>query len=176
MSTNDGREPHASSSPSVPAIGEVRLREVLPSDLPIFFEHQRDPIARQMAAFGARERPAFDLHWAKILVDSSAINRTVLVGESVAGHVVSFDMFGERLVGYWIGREHWGRGVASSALRALLKIEPIRPLHARCAADNIGSIRVLEKCGFLACGETQIFCEARDAEIRELIFVLAAAR
>jgi RimJ/RimL family protein N-acetyltransferase len=55
---------------------------------------------------------------------------------------------GEREVGYWLGREYWGKGIATAALAAYLKVEQQRPLHAYVAAHNIGSRRVLEKCGF----------------------------
>ena len=41
------------------ATGRVRLRDVTEDDLPIFFDHQRDPVANRMAAFPARERDAF---------------------------------------------------------------------------------------------------------------------
>ena len=36
--------------------GEVLLRDVEEDDLTIFFEHQRDPVANEMAAFAARDR------------------------------------------------------------------------------------------------------------------------
>ena len=58
-------------------------------------------------------------------------------------------------MGYWIGREYWGRGVATAALRSLLEVIPERPLHPLVAAGNAGSIRVLEKCGFVRDGEDE---------------------
>ena len=79
--------------------------------------------------------------------------RTVLADGDVAGNVVSFVQGGEREVGYWIGREFWGRGVASRALAAFLRIEKQRPLTAHVAKHNVASRRVLEKCGFRLCGE-----------------------
>ena len=36
----------------------------------------------------------------------------------------------------------------TAALVAFLEIERSRPLHARIAEHNVGSIRVVEKCGF----------------------------
>ena len=125
------------------------LRDVIDSDLPIFFEHQRDPEATSMAAFPARDRAAFDAHWQKILADDQLTAKTVLFEDRVAGNVVSFDQDGKRLVGYWIGREFWGKGLATRALAELLAELPQRPLHAYVAPTNAGSIRVLEKCGFV---------------------------
>jgi hypothetical protein len=89
----------------------------LESDLPIFFEHQRDPVANRMAAFPARKRDAFMEHWSKILSDPSVVVRTVLLDGAVAGNVQSFERDGAREVGYWIGRDHWGKGVATRPRR-----------------------------------------------------------
>ena len=127
----------------------VELREVEPDDLPLFFEHQLDPEASEMAVFPSREREAFMSHWAKVLADETNLTRTVLADGEVAGNVVSFDRLGEREVGYWIGRDHWGKGIATAALAAFLLQDRTRPLTARVATTNVGSIRVLEKCGFI---------------------------
>jgi RimJ/RimL family protein N-acetyltransferase len=96
----------------------------------------------------------------------------VEVDGKLAGHVSSFEMFGEREVTYWIGREFWGKGVATMALRALLNIDTTRPIFGRAAKDNRGSIRVLEKCGFVLIGEEQSLANARKAEITEVILRL----
>jgi RimJ/RimL family protein N-acetyltransferase len=127
---------------------DVRLRAVRDDDLEIFFEHQDDPEANRMANFDARDRDAFMAHWAKILRDEVSILRTIEFEGHVAGNVVSWEHDGERDVGYWVGREYWGKGVATAALSAFLDELRRRPLHAHVAAHNVGSIRVLEKCGF----------------------------
>ena len=76
-----------------------------------------------------------------------------MVDGEVTGNVLSFERDGRREVGYWLGRDHWGRGVATAALVAFLGEEETRPLHAGVLAANGGSLRVLEKCGFAVCGE-----------------------
>jgi len=134
--------------PTPPPAGEVRLRGVTEDDLPIFFEHQRDPEANRMATFPPRDRDAFMAHWTTILRDASGDVRTVLLDGEVAGNVVAFDYEGHREVGYWIGRAFWGKGVATSALRAFLAEVNERPIYAGVAEGNVASIRVLEKCGF----------------------------
>ncbi len=126
----------------------VRLREVTPDDLPVFYEHQRDGVAVRMAAFAARELEAFTEHWTRLLASGTVLKRTVLVDGEVAGNIVSWNHDGAREVGYWIGREFWGRGVATEALAAFLRDEATRPLFAHVARHNAASIRVLEKCGF----------------------------
>jgi RimJ/RimL family protein N-acetyltransferase len=126
----------------------VRLRDVRHDDLPTLFEHQMDPEANRMANFDARDRDAFMTHWAKILADESLVAKAVVHDDAIVGNVVSWTHDGERDVGYWIGREHWGKGVATAALGALLAELQERPLFAHVAEHNVGSIRVLEKCGF----------------------------
>jgi RimJ/RimL family protein N-acetyltransferase len=134
------------------------LRNVVEGDLRTFFEHQQDPEATSMAAFPAREWDAFMSHWLhKVLGDPANETRTILVDDQVAGYVASWHQDGKRLVGYWIGREYWGRDVARSALDEFLRThEHHRPIHACVALSNARSIRVLEKCGFQRVGEPTI--------------------
>jgi RimJ/RimL family protein N-acetyltransferase len=127
---------------------DLRLREVEPGDLPLFFVHQQDPGAAALAAFPSRDHAAFDAHWAKTLADPANLVRTVVVDDVVAGNVCSFMRDGLREVGYWIDRAFWGRGVATAALAAYLRLEQTRPLHAGVATHNAPSLRVLQKCGF----------------------------
>jgi RimJ/RimL family protein N-acetyltransferase len=150
---------------------EVLLRNIKPDDLPIFFEQQLDGDATRMAAFPSRDRAAFDAHWAThILGNPAAINRTILVDGQVAGNIGSWPQDGVRLVSYWIGKEHWGKGVATRALATFLHLVTERPLHAHVARHNLGSIRVLEKCGFSAAREES--GEIVGEDVTELVFVL----
>ncbi len=148
---------------------EVRLRNVEPDDLPIFFEHQLDGDATRMAAFPSRDRAAFDAHWAtNILGNPAAITQTILFDGRVAGNIGSWRQDGVRLVGYWIGKEHWGKGVATRALAAFLQIVIERPLYAHVVRHNTGSIRVLTKCGFRLESEESV----PGSDLTELVFVL----
>ncbi|MEA2559761.1 MAG: hypothetical protein QOH06_1265 [Acidobacteriota bacterium] len=147
---------------------EVRLRDIEPNDLPIFYEQQLDADATRMAAFPARDRAAFDAHWAKILGNPALVKQTILVDGQVAGNIGSWLQDGVRLVGYWIGKEHWGKGVATRALAAFLHLVTERPLHAHVAKHNVGSIRVLEKCGFSLDREESVDV----AGVAELVLVL----
>lgn len=134
------------------ADGDVRLREVIASDLPVFFAHQCEPEAVRMAAFAVRDRDAFMAHWAKVLRDPSVITRTILCDGQVVGNIVCFAVAEEYEVGYWVGADHWGKGIASRALVALLEQVQRRPLYAHVALHNVASRRVLEKCRFVVCG------------------------
>jgi RimJ/RimL family protein N-acetyltransferase len=127
---------------------EVALRPTRPGDLDVMFDHQADPQAAEMAAFPSRDRDAFMAHWARIMADDTVVSRTIDVDGAVAGNIVSWIQDDARMVGYWIGRDYWGRGVASAALALFLEQVATRPLWAHVARHNVGSRRVLEKSGF----------------------------
>jgi RimJ/RimL family protein N-acetyltransferase len=127
-----------------------------------------------MAAIAPRDRNAFTAHWAKIMADPSNLLRTVLVDEQVAGNVVSWrEPEGDRVVGYWIGREHWGKGVATTALSQFLDVETTRPLRAYVATHNVASIRVLQKCGFVKAGGPAVSPDLDDG-VEEFLMRLDA--
>lgn len=134
----------------------MTLRDVSEDDLLVFFEHQREPEANFMAAFPARDLAAFMDHWrVKVLGNSSVQKKTVVLDNEVAGNIESWEQDGRRLLGYWIGKNYWGRGIATAAVQEFLaQFEKTRPLYAYVASRNVGSIRVLEKCGFLRFGNT----------------------
>ncbi len=153
----------------------VRLRDVIDSDLPIFFEQQLDPVANQMAAFPPRDREAFMAHWAKIMADENNILKTILYDDQVAGNIVSWeqpDEEGKREVGYWLGREYWGKGIATRALAAFLEIVKTRPLYAYAAKHNLASIRVLEKCGFTIRSKDQGLAGTGGAKVEGVVMIL----
>lgn len=158
---------------------DVTLREVRDTDLPIFFAQMQDPEAVRMAAF-THEDPSdhahFQAHWARIRGNPDVLNRTVVSSDSdeVLGHAAVYGPSDDREVTYWIGRDHWGRGVATAALRELLALAPERPLHARAAADNLGSLQVLKKCGFVPTGTDRGFAHGRGEETDEVILTLPA--
>lgn len=156
---------------------EVTLREVVDADLAVFYSHQLDAEAVRMAAFTAEDpsdRDAFDERWRRMRAGGDVTVRTVLVNGAVAGHIASWvdPELGEPEVTYWLGREHWGRGVATAALCAFLGAVTVRPLLGRAAADNVASLRVLEKCGFVVVGGSRGHANARDAEMVEVLLRL----
>ena len=153
----------------------VTLRQVVTADLDTFFGHQQDQLALKMAAFTGKDpanRDEFDKHWDRIIADPEVEIRTILWGGVVGGHVASYPMFGEVEVTYWIDKELWGKGLATEGLRQFLEIVPKRPLGARAAKDNVGSLRVLEKCRFVVVGEDKGFANARGEETEEYVLQL----
>ena len=141
-------------------MGRTLLRDIRPEDLDVLFEHQRDPVSVRMAGIPARDRPAFDAHWQKILADPEVVTRAIVCDGETVGAASSFLVAGRRrVVGYWLGREHWGRGIASAALARFTDVVAERPLYAEIALGNQGSQRVAQRCGFA-------LVEQRDEEPR----------
>jgi RimJ/RimL family protein N-acetyltransferase len=157
---------------------DLYLREVAEDDLPWLFDFQLDPDANHMAAFTARDptdREAFTAHWNKIMFDPTNIIRIIVCDGQVVGSVSSYEESGRPEVTYWIGRAYWGKGIATRALTSFLaQANTTRPIYARVARDNLGSRRILEKCGFQVIGETKGFANARGEEIAELLLELPA--
>ena len=153
----------------------VSLRAIEDRDLDALFEQMRDPEAVRMAAFTHQDpddRASFDAQMARIRADPGTTNRVIIRDGQAAGMVASFQLEGETEVTYWVDRSLWGQGVATEALRLLLDEVKVRPVHARAASDNLGSLRVLEKAGFRIIGTNRDFAQARGTEIEETIFRL----
>jgi len=143
----------------------VSLREVRLDDLKVLFEFQREPEGVAMAVFPSRDWPTFLEHWTKnVLGDPANLVKTIEIDGVAAGWVNCFTKDGKRLVGYWLGRRFWGRGLATQALEQVLGCEKERPLHAFVARSNIASRRVLEKCGFRVVAE-----ETADDGVEEFL-------
>ena len=129
----------------------MTLRGVRDDDLEVLYENQADPESAAMAGVDARDREGFLAHQARVEADPETLQRVILLDRGeVAGDVASWrSESGVREIGYRIGRQFWGRGIASAALTAFLAELDGRPLYAHALKTNAASIRVLEKCGFV---------------------------
>lgn len=127
----------------------VSLRNVERDDLPRIYEFQIDPESNRIAVTIPRIAEAFNSHWETALQDPNITAKAIVIGDVLAGCISCFKMDGIDSVGYWLGREFWGRGIASRALELLLTEVSVRPLYARVATSNSASLRVLQKCGFV---------------------------
>ena len=151
---------------------KIHIRDVTESDLPILYEQQLDPEATAMAAFPSRDHDAFMAHWKKIMAYENNLIKTISSAGEVAGYILSWEMEGEREVGYWLGKEYWGKGIATQALAEYVSIVKTRPLMSHVARHNIGSRRVLEKCGFKVIGEDK-YTNPAGVEVEEFVLKLA---
>lgn len=149
----------------------VVLRDVTADDVPTFFEHQDDSVIREMSVIPHWPREEFLARWAKHLVNNSGCKQAIWADGQLVGSILSFDRDGLRQVGYVIGRAHWGKGIATEALRQFLRLEPTRPLSAVVSAHNPASCKVAQKCGFVLSGE---LAEEEGKRGRAMVLTLAA--
>jgi RimJ/RimL family protein N-acetyltransferase len=144
---------------------KITLRAATEADAQLFFEHQEDAAAvRMVAGPPRRDREAYFEHWIRTSKIPSVVRRTILFEGVIAGYVGCFEREGVPEVCYWLGREFWGKGIASTALALFLTEENRRPLVGRVAKRNPASVRVLEKCGFTIVSEDKSPHDGEEVE------------
>ena len=145
------------------------LRPWLESDAGSLFKYASDPEVGPRAGWPphknekeSREviRTIFhnDTTWAICLKETGEPIGAMGYMSSDGNNLPSRD--GEPLVGYWVGRPYWNRGICTEALQMMLghirKDTDIRSLISSHFIDNPASGRVMEKCGFVPTGDTCI--------------------
>jgi RimJ/RimL family protein N-acetyltransferase len=153
----------------------IALRQVEDGDLDALFAQMRDPESVAMAAFtpdDPDDRAYFDAHMRRVRTDPTITQRAITEDGRLVGSIASFVIEGDTEITYWLDRAAWGRGIAGQALAALLELVPARPLHARAAGDNVGSLTVLQRAGFKITGTEISYAAGRGAEIEETLLVL----
>jgi len=79
---------------------------------------------------------------------------------------------GEPIVGYWVAKPYWNRGICTEALRLMIDhirhTTDIKSLISGHFVDNPASGRVMEKCGFVPTGETCIDANQYQGEGRPI--------
>ncbi len=153
----------------------VTLRVTRAEDLDVLFRFEQDPSAVYMAAFTSTDptdRALFDAHWHRLFADPEIDMRTVRADGEIVGSVGRWFEDGIAEITYWIDSTRWGQGIATRAMRLFLDAVHERPIRARAASDNGGSIAVLQKLGFRQVGTEVSFANARGTEIEERIYRL----
>jgi RimJ/RimL family protein N-acetyltransferase len=156
-------------------VPDVTLRPVEDADLDALFEQMRDPESVRMAAFTVEDpgdRATFDRRMAHARSAPGGTLRAVIADGRLVGSIASFVLEGETELTYWIDRSAWGRGIASRALALFLGVVQVRPIHARAASDNLGSLEVLRRAGFAVTGTAVSYANARGGEIEETVLRL----
>lgn len=119
------------------------------------------PYGIQDARYFLREIAPAELAWAV----TSAWSDTLL---GIAG-LVPHEGGGDAELGYWLGREHWGSGIATEAAGAILRyaddVLGLDELTSGCFSDNHASTGVLKKLGFIETGRSTRACLAVGSEL-----------
>ena len=155
----------------------ITLTETEKDDLNTLFQFQLNEEANYLAAFTSEDpanKAAYLEKYTKNLANPTVTMRTIKADGVIVGSVAKFVLENEPEITYWIDRNFWGQGIATTALTEFLQIEKVRPIYGRVAFDNHGSQKVLEKCGFIKIGEDKGFAAARKAAIEEYIYQLLA--
>jgi RimJ/RimL family protein N-acetyltransferase len=81
-------------------------------------------------------------------------------------------------LGFWLGREWWGRGYATEATREVLRygfdVKRVPGFTSSHFVDNSASANVLRKLGFEPSGRGRIICAARGYEVEAVTYWLAS--
>jgi len=153
----------------------IQFRRTNVEDLETLFAFQLDEQGGFLAAFMPNnhdDKQAYINKFTLLLNNPTVTMFTIWQDSAIIGSVSKFEINSEAEVTYWIDRQHWGKGIATLALQYLLDHEKMRPITGRVAFDNMGSQKVLERCGFLRIGSDSGFASARGAEIEEFIYRL----
>lgn len=148
------------------------LTQVLPEDQDFLFKGLSDPVAmpHNGVYFSTFEETKVQLDW---------YERNYRTGTGISWKILSKNN-GEKLgvvsvyyykpehkkaeLGYWVLPEFWNKGIISEAIQVVInywqKEKKLHRLEALVEEKNIGSIRVLEKAGFVHEGTM------RDYEIK----------
>ena len=170
-----GSRPGSTERGGESSVPEVTLRPIEDSDLDALFDQMRDPESVRLAAFTVKDpddRETFDSRMATSRTAPDVTTRAVTRDGRLVGSISSFVVNGETEITYWIDRSVWGQGVAGQALALFLEIVRVRPIHARAASDNVGSLKVLQRAGFRVIGTATSYANARRSEIEETILRL----
>jgi len=135
-------------------VSVVTLRDPISSDFETIFAMTQDPVGNAMSMVYPLSRELFEQRWSRERGERE-VTKTILMGNEVVGKIGSFSVEDETHVGYLIAQAHWGKGIMSEALRQFVELIAHRPLIAHVASPNIGSRRVLEKCGFVLIDERE---------------------
>jgi RimJ/RimL family protein N-acetyltransferase len=82
-------------------------------------------------------------------------------------------------IGYWLGKHFWGAGCMTEALRALVThvftLTPADAIYSGAFADNIASLRVQQKVGFMHAGHSTLLSRPTGHELAHVNTVLTRA-
>jgi [ribosomal protein S5]-alanine N-acetyltransferase len=113
------------------------------------------------------------LAWAKGFDHRSAF-KTIRLKSTQADiiGVISYDWVEakqESDIGYWLVKEHWGKGLMSEAARAMVRyaftVSGLQSLSSCFFNDNPASGKVLERAGFETAGPCTHFSKAQGKEV-----------
>ncbi|MET3927858.1 GNAT family N-acetyltransferase [Devosia sp. 2618] len=152
-----------------------------------------EPIARYLNDFGVAgnlARVPFPYHlsdakaWLRTRVPNLPVEETNftidLPGEGLAGHVGFHRGPQGPIIGYWLGRPFWDRGIMTEAVRASLEwffaASTADTVYSGVYHFNAASLAIQMRLGFTETGRSSLLCLARGAEVEHIDTELTRAR
>ena len=151
---------------------KIELRDPVAADVLVFFVHRQEPEALRMASFPSRDRTVFTAHWTKTAADppqrfgkpSSPTAASPATWPASCAATRARSATGS-------ARSSGEKESPPAPSRPFLGDESRRPLWARVAKSNPGSVRVVQKCGFAITAEDKYENYAGE-EIEEYVLKL----
>lgn len=118
--------------------------------------------------------------WLRTRLPNLAVEDTTfsieVPGEGFAGHVGFHKGPDGPILGYWLGKPFWGRGIMTEAVIAsldwLFDHSPEPNVYSGVFHFNAASLAIQTKLGFTQTGRSTMVCLARDAEVEHIDTVL----
>lgn len=144
-----------------------------------------EPIARylnDMAVAGNLARVPFPYHlsdaraWLRTQRADQAPNQAnfsiELAGEGYVGHIGYQPMGEDAIIGYWLGKPFWGRGIMTEAAAAVIEwfftVTDAPAIYSGVFHFNAASLAVQQRLGFTQTGRSTLLCLARSAELEHI--------
>ena len=144
----------------------ILLRPWVDSDAEALFRYASDPDVGARAGWAPHQSVEESLEIIRTVFHNDTTWAIVLkeTGEPIGamGYMLQYEWSvpsreNEPMVGYWVGKPYWNRGICTEALRLMLdyirKQDNYPSLFCTHYEDNQASGRVMEKCGFYPTGD-----------------------
>lgn len=152
-----------------------------------------EPIARflnDMDVAGNLARVPFPYHlsdartWLATQKGDQRLNQTSfsieLAGEGYVGHIGYQPMGRGAILGYWLGKPYWGKGIMTEAAMAAVKwffdTSDAPAIVSGVFHFNTASLAIQRRLGFVETGRSTLLCLARGAELEHIDTKLTRAR
>lgn len=164
----------------------LRLRAVKRSDTIAIAHHLANwDVARMLALppwpYRLSDAETFVAILVKRNADDPALTLVITLADSdvAIGMIDLITIDGRPTLGYWLGQPHWGSGLMTEALAAMLAhaftTREIDTIFSGMFFDNPASLAVQKKLGFKVAGESVVQCVPRRLPVRHIDTTLTRA-
>jgi ribosomal-protein-alanine N-acetyltransferase len=91
------------------------------------------------------------LDWLDSCLEQNCSPHAILLENDIVGCISYWPTDNKIEIGYWVGRQYWGKGICTRAIKLLMGQDQFpkgKVIVAEVAAENTASKKVLLNCGF----------------------------